>query len=122
MAQINIFLGSSFKLMRIRRLVGDKIRQLNDKWLNNGVRIRLLIWEDFTIGYSGKRKQQEYIDEMVLKSEICFFMFSDRVGKYTKMELEAKLEQDKNAVNCYRLPDTKRTTSYNNDVGDELES
>lgn len=121
MVQIKIFLGSSFKLMRIRRQIGDTIRLLNDKCLAKGVRIKLLIWEDFTIGYSGKHKQQEYIDEMVLKSDLCFFMFSDRVGKFTQMELEAKLKQDKDCVYCYRLPVPKKgENKYNPTVENDL--
>lgn len=104
MQAVNIFLGSSFKLMAIRNLIGDTIRQLNDHWINEGIQIKLHIWEDFVIGYSGKHKQQEYIDEMVLPSDICIFIFSHRVGMFTKMELEAKIEQDKSAVFCYRMP------------------
>lgn len=119
MLQYKIFLGSSFKLMRIRRQIGDAIRQLNDKWLLKGVRIKLFIWEDFIIGYSGKHKQQEYIDEMVLKSDLCIFMFSDRVGKFTQMELDAKLKQDKDSVYCYRLP-VPKNGKYNPAVVNDL--
>lgn len=101
---INIFIGSSFRLMRERRRICDIVRQLNDQWLSSGIRIKLYIWEDFVIGFSGKNKQQEYIDEMVLPSDICIFVFSRQVGIYTKMELVAKLKQDKKAVFCFRMP------------------
>lgn len=101
---INIFIGSSFILMRERRRICDIVRQLNDQWLSFGIRIKLYIWEDFVIGFSGKNKQQEYIDEMVLPSDICIFVFSHQVGIYTKMELVAKLKQDKKAVFCFRMP------------------
>lgn len=104
MQVVNIFLGSSFRLMSMRRLIGDSIRKINDHWIKNGVQIKLHIWEDFIIGYSGKHKQQEYIDDMVLPSDICIFMFSHRVGIFTQMELEAKLKQNKDAVFCFRLP------------------
>ena len=88
----------------MRRLIGDSIRKMNDHWIKNGVQIKLHIWEDFIIGYSGKHKQQEYIDDMVLPSDICIFMFSHRVGIFTQMELEAKLKQNKDAVFCFRMP------------------
>lgn len=104
MQVVNIFLGSSFKLMSMRRLIGDSVRKINDQWIKNGVQIKLHIWEDFIIGYSGKHKQQEYIDDMVLPSDICIFMFSHRVGMFTQMELEAKLKQNKDAVFCFRMP------------------
>lgn len=104
MKEVRVFLGSSFILMYVRKMIGDTIRLLNDDWLKCSVRIRLYIWEDFTIGYSGKHKQQEYINELVLPSDICIFIFSHRVGVYTKMELEAKLRQDKGAVFCFRMP------------------
>ena len=108
MQVVNIFLGSSFRLMSMRRLIGDSIRKINDHWIKNGVQIKLHIWEDFIIGYSGKHKQQEYIDDMVLPSDICIFMFSHRVGIFTQMELEAKLKQNKDRVrmqsnHCVRL-------------------
>ena len=104
MQVVNIFLGSSFRLMSMRRLIGDSIRKINDHWIKNGVQIKLHIWEDFIIGYSGKHKQQEYIDYMVLPSDICVFIFSHRVGMFTQMELEAKLKQNKDAVFCFRMP------------------
>ena len=104
MQVVSIFLGSSFRLMSMRRLIGDSIRKINDHWIKNGVQIKLHIWEDFIIGYSGKHKQQEYIDDMVLPSDICIFMFSHRVGIFTQMELEAKLKQNKDAVFCFRMP------------------
>ena len=104
MQVVNIFLGSSFRLMSMRRLIGDNIRKINDHWIKNGVQIKLHIWEDFIIGYSGKHKQQEYIDDMVLPSDICIFMFSHGVGIFTQMELEAKLKQNKDAVFCFRMP------------------
>lgn len=88
----------------MRRLIGDCIRRINDHWIKNGVQIKLHIWEDFIIGYSGKHKQQEYIDDMVLPSDICVFIFSHRVGMFTQMELEAKLKQNKDAVFCFRMP------------------
>ena len=87
MQVVNIFLGSSFRLMSMRRLIGDSVRKINDQWIKNGVQIKLHIWEDFIIGYSGKHKQQEYIDDMVLPSDICIFMFSHGVGMFTQMEL-----------------------------------
>lgn len=116
---INIFIGSSFILMRERRRICDIVRQLNDQWLSSGIRIKLYIWEDFVIGFSGKNKQQEYIDEMVLPSDICIFVFSHQVGIYTKMELVAKLKQDKKAVFCFRM---LHKGDFSQDVKNDLDA
>lgn len=103
MQTINIFLGSSFHLMCYRKHIGETIRLLNEKWLQKGVRVRIFKWEDFPLEYKGKSKQQEYIDDLVLNSEICVFLFAHEIGPFTKRELEAKLGQDANAVYCYRV-------------------
>ena len=103
MQTINIFLGSSFRLLNYRKKIGETARILNEKWLSKGIQIYLFKWEDFRPEYRGKSKQEEYIDEMVLKSEICIFLFSDSIGKFTKRELEAKLVQNPNAVHVYRV-------------------
>lgn len=87
MRTINIFLGSSFRLMSYRKHIGDAVRTLNDKWLGKGVRIHLFKWEDFPAEYRGKSKQQEYIDDMVLKSEMCIFLFADSIGPFTNVSL-----------------------------------
>ena len=112
MQTINIFLGSSFRLMNYRIKLGETARILNEKWLQKGVRVHLFKWEDFRSEYRGKSKQEEYIDEMVLNSEICMFLFSDSIGKFTKLELEAKLKQNRDAVYTYRVktvdPENKR--------------
>jgi hypothetical protein len=71
MQTLNIFLGSSFHLMNYRKKLGEAARILNEKWLSKGVRVHLFKWEDFRSEYRGKSKQEEYIDEMVLKSEFC---------------------------------------------------
>lgn len=130
MQTINIFLGSSFRLMNYRKKLGETARTLNEKWLSKGVRIRLFKWEDFRPEYRGKSKQEEYIDEMVLKSEICVFLFSDSIGKFTKRELEAKLIQNPNAVHAYRVkmivPKTNKknckeyTYIWKDEIKDEL--
>ena len=86
---VTIFIGSSFREMPYRRCVGNRIRELSYKWEKQGVRLYLKRWEDFRATYDGKSKQQEYIDELVLPSNICIFFFSNRIGKYTERELDA---------------------------------
>lgn len=100
---ISVFIGSSFREMSYRKRIGNRIRQLNDVWEQKGVRIYLKQWEDFRVQYRGKSKQQEYIDELVLPSDICIFFFGERIGKFTERELDACLTAKK-TVHCYRVP------------------
>ena len=101
---VNVFLGSSFKLMYARKRVGNLIRRLNDKWMERGVRVCLKIWEDFRTEYEDKSKQDEYIDELVTPSQICVFMYDDCINPYTEKELNAKIAQDVSQVHVLHIP------------------
>ena len=101
---VNVFLGSSFKLMYARKSVGNFIRKLNDKWMERGVRVCLKIWEDFRTEYEDKSKQDEYIDELVIPSQICVFMYDDCINPYTEKELNAKIAQDVSQVHELPIP------------------
>ena len=70
---VSVFIGSSFKLMSYRNCVGNMLRQLNDRWEQQGVRLFLKRWEDFRTEFESQSKQQEYIDELALPSDICAF-------------------------------------------------
>lgn len=67
---VNVFLGSSFKLMYARKSVGNFIRKLNDKWMERGVRVCLKIWEDFRTEYEDKSKQDEYVYDIEVEKMI----------------------------------------------------
>ena len=90
--------------MYARKHIGNIIRRLNDQWMEKGVRIRLCVWEDFRTEYEDKSKQQEYIDELVLPSHICIFLYDNRINPYTQKELNAKIAQDLSAVTVYHIP------------------
>lgn len=101
---VTIFIGSSFREMQYRKCIGNKIRELGYKWEKQGVRLYLKRWEDFRATYDGKSKQQEYIDELVLPSNICIFFFGKKIGKYTERELDACIAVNHPEVYCYRVP------------------
>lgn len=105
MTQLNIFLGSSKELMYLRKKIGNLIRVLNDIWYNKGVYVRLRIWENFRTEYVDKSKQEEYIEELVLPSQICIFLYADALNPYTERELDAKAAQDKTAIHLFHVPD-----------------
>ena len=116
---ISVFIGSSFREMPYRKRIGNRIRQLNDVWEQKGVRIYLKQWEDFRVQYRGKSKQQEYIDELVLPSDICIFFFGERIGKFTERELDACLAAKK-MVYCYRVP--AKDGTWHDDICSKLTS
>ena len=84
---ISVFIGSSFREMSYRKRIGNRIRQLNDVWEQKGVRIYLKQWEDFRVQYRGKSKQQEYIDELVLPSDICIFSLAKELESLQNVNL-----------------------------------
>lgn len=105
MNQLNIFLGSSKELMPLRKRIGNLIRELNDSWYGKGVYVRLRIWENFRTEYEDKSKQEEYIEELVLPSQICIFLYADALNPYTERELDAKAAQNKSAIHIFHVPD-----------------
>lgn len=104
MKTINIFIGSSFHLSQWRCVVGEAVRLSTDKWEPYGIRIQLKNWEEHYSYYAGKSKQDEYIDDLVLPSQLCVFVFANEIGIYTKKELIAKIAQDKDAIVTYCVP------------------
>ena len=122
MKTLDIFLGSSMKLMYARKRIGNFIRKQNDRWMSKGVCIRLRIWENFRTEYEGKSKQQEYIEELVLPSQLCLFLYSDRLNPYTEKELDAKLAQNKDSVYVYHIPDKNNEWSTAETVAVQLQN
>lgn len=119
---VNVFLGSSFKLMYARKRVGNLIRKLNDKWMERGVRVCLKIWEDFRTEYEDKSKQDEYIEELVLPSHICVFMYDDCINPYTEKELNAKIAQDVSHIYVLHIPQKEGQWHEARDVESKLRS
>lgn len=103
MEELNIFLGSSKDLMFARKRIGRIILQLNEEWYDKGVRIHLRIWENFRTEYEDKSKQDEYIEELVLPSQLCIFLYDEHINPYTEKELDAKISQDISAVVVYHI-------------------
>ena len=105
MKTVKVFLGSSFKLRKERVAIGDAMRKLSDKWeKNHGVRIKLLVWEDFRTEYCGQSKQEEYNQKLVMESDIATFLVKDKIGCYTHREIACALRQNPKKVVCFCLP------------------
>ena len=55
-----LWLASCCELAYVRMIIGDKIRQVDDKWRAKGVRLQLMVWEDYRPEFLGVRTQTEY--------------------------------------------------------------
>ena len=84
---VTVFVASSFEVHNARVAIGNRIRQLNDKYEVSGIRVRLNCWEDYKPEYTGERKQDEYNRDLVLTSQILIGLFKTRCGDYTQEEV-----------------------------------
>ena len=70
-----------------REAIGDAIRQWSDNFEPHGYRVRMECWEDYHPEYTGIRKQDEYNEELVKRSDLFFALFRTRCGDFTKEEI-----------------------------------
>lgn len=86
---IKIFLASSIVQFANERMsIENFIRNISDKFEENyDIKLQPLLCENFDDAYSEIRKQEEY-NEKIRDSELCFFIFFTKAGKYTKEEFE----------------------------------
>ncbi len=84
---VNIFIASSCELEEWRFGIGDAVRKWSDEFEPNGFRIKLKCWEDHHPEFTGVRKQDEYNEELIKKSDLFFALFREVCGKYTQEEV-----------------------------------
>jgi len=93
---IEFFLASSDELVDDRIAIGDFFGTLND--INNqqetGLYFHLQKWERGSGAITQAPKQDEYND-MIRKSQLCFFLFATKYGPWTAQEFDVALEQFK---------------------------
>lgn len=89
MRKIKIFIGSSIvEFANERMMIENFIRNISDQFEEKyDVKIQPLLCENFDDAYSITRKQEEY-NEKIRSSELCFFIFFTKAGKYTREEFE----------------------------------
>ena len=51
-------------------MIGDNIRKLSGLWEKKGVRLHLLVWEDYKAEYKGQSKQTDYDLDLVGKADL----------------------------------------------------
>ena len=88
----NIFLASSNELREDRVAFGDFIRHLDNIYEEQGIRIKLFIWENFDAAFCGGRTQYDY-NNLIRTSDIFIALFYQTVGNFTIAELEVAIEE-----------------------------
>ena len=91
---IKIFLASSYELKEDREQFEIFINRKNKRLIDEGVFLKLEIWEDFIDAMSQTRLQNEY-NTVIEQSDIFVSLFFTKVGKYTKEEFEIAFGQFK---------------------------
>lgn len=89
---VRIFLASSSELHNDRVAFADFIERLQNHYESRNYSFLLKKWEYLDPGYKGNRKQDEY-NEVIMGCDLFVVIFFNRVGKYTREELEVALNE-----------------------------
>jgi hypothetical protein len=84
---IKIFLASSSELKEDRDGFDLHFRQVNDRWIQKGIYLQILRWENFLDAMSETRLQDEY-NKAVKNCDIFLSLFKTKTGKYTEEEFD----------------------------------
>ena len=88
---IKIFLASSSELKDDREQFEIFINRKNKKYIEQGIFLALVVWEDFIDAMSKTRLQDEY-NKAITECHIFVSLFHTKVGKYTEEEFLKALE------------------------------
>ncbi|MEO1294908.1 MAG: hypothetical protein AAFW75_03750 [Cyanobacteria bacterium J06636_16] len=88
---IKIFLASSSELKSDREQFEIFISRQNDYYLDRGIRLKLIIWENFLDAMSKTRSQDEY-NQAIADCDVFVSLFHTKVGQYTEEEFVTALE------------------------------
>ncbi|MEI7724095.1 MAG: TIR domain-containing protein [Bacteroidota bacterium] len=96
MEKKKIFLASSSELKADRMEFENFINRRNKSWIDNGIFLELIIWEDFLDVMSQTRLQDEY-NKAIRECDLFVMLFCTKVGKYTEEEFEAAFHEFKDS-------------------------
>ena len=85
MRKLKLFLACSSELKADRQQFEIFIARRNKAWIDKGVFIELLIWEDFHDAMSQTRLQDEY-NQAIRGCDLFVMLFSTKVGLFTEEE------------------------------------
>ncbi|MGC4102101.1 hypothetical protein [Ferruginibacter sp.] len=94
MEKKKIFLASSSELVEDRKEFEIFINRKNKDWIDEGVFLELIVWEDFLDAVSQTRLQDEY-NKAIKESDIFIMLYFTKVGKYTEEEFNNAFNQFK---------------------------
>lgn len=94
MIKKKLFLASSSELKADRDQFEIFINRKNKDWVEKGVFLELVIWEDFLDAVSQARLQDEY-NQAIRGCDIFVMLFCTKVGKFTEEEFETAFGQFK---------------------------
>jgi len=87
MKKIKIFLASSVnEFKNERNMIGDLIRQIQDKVIDEGIKINLFECEFFDNNISAIGRKQEEYNEEIKKSDIFIMLIGSKAGEFTVEE------------------------------------
>ncbi|MCB1776378.1 MAG: SUMF1/EgtB/PvdO family nonheme iron enzyme [Candidatus Competibacteraceae bacterium] len=90
----SIFLASSSELKEDRQEFEIFIARKNKAWVDQGVFLKLILWEDFLDVMSQTRLQDEY-NQAIGECDLFVMLFFTKVGPYTEEEFETAFGQFK---------------------------
>ena len=115
MKKIKIFLASSIDDLRDDRIaMGDYFNQLNEVYIDRGVHFSLIKCEDYDNSVAADGKQSQY-DQEIRESELCIFLFFNKVGEYTLHEFNVARE-------AFEQNGKPRIATYFKDAGENTAS
>ncbi|MGH8522904.1 MAG: hypothetical protein ACREXY_01380 [Gammaproteobacteria bacterium] len=89
-----IFLASSAELAEDRKEFEIFISRKSKDWVDQGVLLAVIVWEDFLDAVSQTRLQDEY-NQAIRECDIFVMLFWTKVGQYTEEEFETAFSQFK---------------------------
>lgn len=94
MIKKKLFLASSSELKEDREQFEIFINRKNKDWIDRGVFLDLVIWEDYFDAVSQTRLQDEY-NKAIRECDLFVMLFATKVGKYSEEEFETAFGQFK---------------------------
>jgi len=91
-AKKKLFLASSAELSEDRTAFEIFVNRKNREWIDKGVFVDLVVWEDFLDAMSRTRLQDEY-NKAIRGCDLFVLLFWHKVGRYTREEFETAFGQ-----------------------------
>jgi hypothetical protein len=118
---IKIFIASSSELEKDRNDFDLYFRQQNDRFLEQGIYLKIVRWENFLDAMSETRLQDEYNRE-VKACDIFVSLFFTKTGKYTEEEFDTAHKQFLNTKKPLIYTYFKNAPVNSGDIKDEINS